>query len=276
MTSAVDFHTHIFPEKIAERAIKGMSSESHLVPVLNGTEDALVQSMYESDSAEGEGVSLSVILPVATNPEKCRSMNRYALSINRKYENKSKRLISFAAVHPCAEDVKGLVKEIAEQGFKGIKLHPDYQGVYFDDRRFKDLVYYAECNNLITLTHAGLDYGYPYDVRCSPARALNLIRDVKPERLVLAHMGSNSLWKDCEEFLCGLGVYFDTAFVNGHISPEQFVRLVKKNGAGRILFATDSPWDDQKKALDFVRNLPLSESEKDMILSENALKLLGI
>ena len=44
----------------------------------------------------------------------------------------------------------------------------------------------------------------------------------------------------------------------------------------KILFATDSPWSDPAMALSKVRELPITQKEKDDLLGNNAKKLLGI
>ena len=42
------------------------------------------------------------------------------------------------------------------------------------------------------------------------------------------------------------------------------------------MFGTDSPWDDQAKALDRLRRLPLEPWELEAILGGNAQRLLGL
>ena len=44
--------------------------------------------------------------------------------------------------------------------------------------------------------------------------------DVKPEKLVLAHMGGLNFWDDVEKYLVGENVYFDTAYVADEMSEE--------------------------------------------------------
>ena len=70
----------------------------------------------------------------------------------------------------------------------------------------------------------------------------------------------------------------------GHYAPnpaemlgdEQFVRIVKKHGADRILFATDSPWSDQKATLDRVRALGFEGAELEAILGGNAKRVFSV
>ena len=57
---------------------------------------------------------------------------------------------------------------------------------------------------------------------------------------------------------------------------EEFMKLVKTFGAEKILFGTDSPWSSQKESIDFIKNLPLSDVEKNKILGDNAEKLLTL
>lgn len=58
------------------------------------------------------------------------------------------------------------------------------------------------------------------------------------------------------------------------MSEEQWLRMVRKHGADRILFATDSPWADQKTCAERIKKSALTDPEKELILSENAKKLL--
>lgn len=161
-------------------------------------------------------------------------------------------------------------------GFKGIKLHPDYQETFIDDIRYKRIISYASELDLIVSVHAGFDPGYPDCIHCPPQKALDVIRDVQPQKLVLAHMGGFMMWDEVEAYLTGENIWMDTAAVFGHIPEEQFVRIVRAHGADRILFATDSPWGGQKEFAEYFRNLPLSDEEKEAIARGNARKLLGM
>ena len=168
------------------------------------------------------------------------------------------------------------MKEIKNLGLKGIKLHPDYQDMYFDDIRYEHIVDTASELGLITVVHAGADPKCPKDVHCTPAMARKLLDDVKPEKLVLAHMGGNEMWDEVEKYLVGQNVYFDTGVILDRMPEEQFLRMVHMHGADRILFGTDSPWADQKKFVTLFDQMPLTEEEKMAVFSGNAKKLLGI
>ena len=91
--------------------------------------------------------------------------------------------------------------------------------------------------------------------------------------------------------LLDTGVYLDTAYSLGAISPlddhyapeelpmladERFVELVRAFGSRRVLFGTDSPWDDMSRCIARIDALPLTEAEKADIFDGNARRLLGM
>lgn len=262
----IDFHTHIFPEKIADRTVAYLEELGEIKRNTNGMEDGILASMKEAD------VDLSILLPVVTKPSQFQSINRFA----SKYTEAP--LLSLGGIHPDTEDYKGELKQLKEMGFIGIKFHPDYQtGVYIDDIRYKRIISYATELGMIVVTHAGYDPAFPTKTHGNPENILNMYEDVKPEKLVLAHMGGYQRWDDVEKYLVGLPVWFDTGVVfQGQISDEQFVRIAKKHGTDKILFGTDSPWADQKSYIEHIRLLPFTKTEKENIFHNNAEKLLQI
>ena len=115
----IDFHTHIFPDKVAAAAIPKLASVINISPSMDGTIQGLLDSM---DRAK---VDTSVILPVITDPHQFDSIIRFAARINESQDNTHPRLISFAGIHPAMDNYKDLLHLIAAQGFSGIKLHPN-------------------------------------------------------------------------------------------------------------------------------------------------------
>ena len=261
----IDFHTHIFPEKIAAPSIDFLSAKSGVKNNIDGTAEGLVKSMDES------GVDLSVVMPVATKPKQFDSITRFACEINEKHAGK---LLSFGGIHPLDEEYKNHLKTIKNAGFKGIKLHPDYQDTFIDDINCKRIIYEASALGLITVVHAGRDIGYGDPVHCPPQKTLSVINEIRPEKLVLAHLGGWEQWDEVYELLCGLDIWFDTAFCLEYIKTESFYEILKKHGCKRILFATDSPWSPQKGYIERMQKLLPEKSVFDTIMGENAKELL--
>lgn len=263
----IDFHTHIFPDKIAARSIEQLQNVSGVTAATDGTLQGLLDSMDKN------GVDISVIMPVVTKPSQFESVNTFAAKVNETYKG---RLISFGGIHPDSEDYKEELDKIKKLGLPGIKLHPDYQGVMIDDKRYMDIIRYADELDLIILVHAGIDIGLPAPIHCPPDKMKVVFDEIKPKKLVLAHMGGWKQWEEVYELLAGEEIYFDTAFTFEYIEPEMFIKLVEKHGADKILFATDSPWSDSKKTVETLINLIGDECISESILSGNAIDLLKL
>lgn len=283
----IDFHTHSFPPKLAASTLKKLSAASHTLPFTDGTPEGLLASM---DSA---GVDLSVVLPVATAPRQVEHINDASAAINESAPEKPgcARLFSFGCMHP---DFEGWHRELARVkhlGLKGIKLHPVYQGVDFDDSRTLRILDRAGELGLIVVTHAGLDVGFPGVSRCSPEMVRNAVGRVGPVKLILAHMGGWHSWDRVLELLAGLPVYIDTSFSTGRMTPADshysedelqlldssgFMALVRAFGPERVLFGSDSPWSSQKDSLDWLREQPLNPRELEDILGNNGKNLLQL
>lgn len=263
----IDFHTHIFPDKIAARSIEALSEVSGITAATDGTLNGLLAFMDRS------GVDLSVIMPVVTKPAQFESVNTFAAKVNEQY---SGRLLSFGGIHPDSEDYKSELNRIKELGLPGIKLHPDYQGVMIDDVHYMNIIEYADVLDLAILVHAGLDIGLPEPVHCPPDKARKVLDALKPKKLVLAHMGGWKQWEEVYEYLAGENVYLDTAFCFDYMTQDMFLMLCEKHGTDKILFATDSPWSDARRDLEVIKSLPLADNAKEAIFFGNAKKLLNI
>ena len=124
----IDFHTHIFPDKIAEKTLDFLSNVCHSSPYTNGTYEGLKKSAQEA------GIAISVALPAVTKVSQMDSVNRFAA------QYQEAPVISFGGIHPDCSDVKHELKNLKAMGMKGIKLHPDYQDCYFNDLRYKRLI----------------------------------------------------------------------------------------------------------------------------------------
>ncbi len=274
----IDVHTHVYPEKIAGKAVSKLERVSGVPAKVNGVKSGLTASM------ERAGVDYSLLLPVATSAKQVDKINEEAGETNARGEETG--LLSFGGIHPDTDNYKEVLRRVKALGLKGIKLHPDYQGTFFDDIRYKRIVAYATELGLYIMVHAGEDIGLPDPIHCRPDHVLEMMADTGTDKLILAHMGGWRLWEEVKEKLAGnRNLYFDTAFsmtnlerdgVKGMLDEEQFVDLVRAHGSDRILFGTDSPWSDQKSCVDWIEKTALTGEEKEQIFSGNARRILGI
>lgn len=267
----IDFHTHIFPEKIAKRTIEALSSAGEIPPFSDGTESGLISSM------ERAGVDISVSLPVLTSPSQFEGVLRFAEEINLKYSSSERRIISFAGIHPMCEDIEEKMRYIKSRGFLGVKIHPDHQRTYIDDEGYVKILSCAREYDLIVVTHAGYDVGFPDEpIKCTPDRVLNLISRVPYNKLVLAHYGGNEMFDEVYEKLAGQDLYIDTSYILRFINPKTFCKILLKHGEDKILFASDSPWSDAGFDIEKLNSFGLSTTTMKKIFCENARALLQL
>jgi hypothetical protein len=221
-----------------------------------------------------DGVDISVIVPVATKPTQVERINRSALDINRQFDGSG--VLYFGCIHPAYENYKEELSWLKEQGFRGVKLHPDYQDCYVDDPAVLDIIAEAERLGLYTTIHAGIDIGYPSPVHASPQRTRHMVDELHPTHVILAHMGGWKQWDEVAELLTDPALYFDISFSLGVITESQFMRILEQHGSEHLLFGTDSPWDDAAHTLEALKKLPLTREQLDDICYKNACRLLGL
>ncbi len=265
----IDFHTHVFPDKIAKPTIDFLASKSGYMPCSDGTVQGLISLMDKGN------IDKSVLLPVVTKSSQFSSVNKFASELNN-----TERIWSFGGIHPDDETPEAHLDEIKKMGLYGIKLHPDYQNAFIDDERYIRIIRYALSIGLAVITHSGVDDGCEGEVKCTPDRILHVLDDIykgsTPDepRLILAHGGGFRMYAEVMEKLCGLPVYFDLAYISEFTDTDILLSIIRNHGADKILFASDSPWSDPGTGAERIRSLPLTDNELCKIFSENALRLL--
>ncbi len=263
----IDFHTHIFPDKIAARTIEKLEEVGGSKAFTDGTLAGLKKSMRDS------AIDICVVLPVVTRPSQFDTVNSYAAKITGK-----DGILSFGGIHPDSEDYREQLNIIKRMGLLGIKLHPDYQETYVDDPKMVQIIRYAAEIGLIVVLHAGIDIGLPEPVHCPPKRTAAMLRQIDNAnaKIILAHTGGYGQWDDVEEYIVAKNVYMDISYSLGIINKDQFIRIIRDHGADRILFASDSPWGGQRETLEQLKKVELTEEELDRILYRNAEEILGL
>ena len=266
----IDFHTHTFPEKIAESALKKLAQTSGTVPHLDGTETALKNSMKEY------GITYSVMLPVATKPHQVPGINDHAIKANAKALSEGGGLLSFGAMHCAYEGYREELKRLKEAGIKGIKLHHDYMNIYFDDEQSLRVIQEAFSNGLIVMLHAGDDPVSREIHYCAPERIAGALDRLKGGILIASHFGGLMNVEEAKEFLAGKDIYIDTSMSHHYFGLETLREMLLLHAPDKILFGTDSPWENQGTGLALLRSMSLSEEMIRTITEENPRRVLGL
>ena len=84
------------------------------------------------------------------------------------------------------------------------------------------------------------------------------------------------LWNDIERYTAGKfdNLWFDVGVIARYIEDEQLLRIIRMQGADKVLFGSDCPWDEPANEIAMINRLPLTYEEKELIFYRNAEKLL--
>lgn len=260
----IDFHTHAFPDDLAERAMTALQDSCDVKAVLDGTIASLITSM------DASGIAASVIASIATRPKQFDPIMQWSKQIA------SDRIIPFISVHPDDPEAVPRIRAIKDAGFKGIKLHPYYQGFVLDDERMFPIYEALIANDLILLSHTGFDIAFPHDRICDPEKIARVMRMFPQLKLVTSHLGAWYDWDEVEKHILGKPIYMELSFSLQVLTSEQSRHMLEAHPQEYLLFGTDSPWTSQPDTLQLLQALNLSQERLDAILARNAARLLNL
>jgi len=257
----IDFHAHIYPEKIASRATQAISTFYENAPMSwHGTTDELIATGKKA------GVSKYVVHSAATSPAQVDVINNFIIKECQKHPE----FIPFGTMHQDYENYASELERIHELGCKGIKLHPDFQKFAVDDPKMDRIYEKVQELNMAILFHAG-DCRFDFS---GPKRFANLIEKHPSLKVIAAHFGGYSEWEESMHHLVGKKIYFDTSSTFWKLPIEKARDMVLAHGYQNFLFGSDFPMWDFSGELKKIDELNLKPEEKDAILFGNAQKLL--
>ncbi|MHC4855820.1 MAG: amidohydrolase family protein [Planctomycetota bacterium] len=263
MQKIIDFHTHAFPDALAERAMAQLLSETDQVQsFLDGKLSSLIASM------DANGIQTSILCSIATKPSHFEPVFQWSQQI------RSDRIVPLASVHPRDPDGVEHVHKIAQAGLKGVKMHPYYQDFYMDDPQLDTFYEAIQAEGLLLTMHTGYDFAFDWIDRASPAQISAVIEKFPDLKLVTTHLGGWQQWDAVEELLIGKPIYMETSFSTKYLNNKQLMRMLLAHPSDYILFGTDSPWTDQAVEIEAFEKLGLPGQMLDKIFYQNARTLL--
>ncbi len=260
----IDAHTHIYPDKIAEKATKAIGNFYDIeMETSAGTTAQLLEGGKKA------GISKFVVHSCATTAHQVRSINEF---IKHEIDTHSE-FIGFMTLHQdlTEDEIKSEVEWCINNGFKGVKLHPDFQKFYIDDVNVEK-IYRVIGDRLPILFHIG-DKRYDYS---NPDRLVKIAKKYPNVKFIAAHFGGYNCWDKANVYLGLDNVYFDTCSSLAFISKERAKELIEMLGVEKFFFATDFPMWDAMHELERFYAIELTERQRQMILCENIKKLLKI
>jgi len=257
-----DAHTHIFPAKIAQKAV-GAIGDFYSIPMRH---PGSPESLLESGGAIG--VKKYLVCSTATRPGQVESINDFIGDCCRRHH----QFLGFATLHPGYEDIPGEVARVVEMGLRGVKLHPDFQQFCIDDPAAFPIYEACAGAGLPILFHTGDDR---YDWS-APSRMAAVARRFPGLTCIAAHFGGYNHWQDVEVYKDLHNVWFDTSSTLFKLPRERALELLDTLGTRRFLFGTDFPMWDHREELDRFLSLGLPDGVRDDILYRNFQRLFGV
>ena len=257
----IDAHCHIYPAKIAAKAVTAIGNFYGIDMSEDGTADSLVK--------EGGAISVEkyVVHSTATTVHQVRSINDYIYGEMQEHPE----FIGFMTLHNemTEEAIAEEVELAISRGMKGVKLHPDFQKFNIDDA---ENIYRVTAGKLPVLLHMG-DKRYDFS---SPARLCKMAEKYPEQTFIGAHFGGYSVWDKVECLKDLPNVYFDTSSSLYFLDKGRASDFIHRFGHERYFFGTDFPMWKHAEELKRFLALDLTEEEREDILYNNVAKLLDV
>ena len=277
----IDFHTHVFPPQVKKKRSKYIDSDPCFAILYSSSDAKLATADELIASMDKNGVDISVIVNIGwTTHELCVETNDYILESIARYPQ---RLIGFCAVQPNSYDAAiAEIERCTKGGVRGVgEMRPDMQLFDLrDDEVMEPFIKVIREHKLILLTHTSEPVGHEYPGKgmATPEMLYPLITSFPDLIIVCAHWGGGlpfyALMPEVKQAMSN--VFFDTAASPLLYSPQVYEQVVQLVGADKILFGSDYPLLAQSRLIKEIESLDLPEETKNLILSGNAQKLLGI
>ena len=215
-----------------------------------------------------------------TLPDRMRAFNRWLVDAAAAIP----QITPFVAVDPWAltpEENVAHLREMADRGARGIKLHPVVQRFEPNDERMHPIYRACQEMGLTVLSHTGSAKGG--ERFAEPEAFAGVLSEFPKLNVVLAHLGGGA-WRQTLNLATAFPhVAFDLCeiieWVGAPQAPdaEELARMIQAIGSERVMLGTDFPWYDLERTAQLAMDLPvLSQAEKDAILGENAARILNL
>lgn len=294
----VDGHIHTYPTaEMGLRDLRALGAEESAAGHNGSIEDVLA-AMKE------DNVSISVMqnwLPVAsmkdaalqklpfglkdyraaekeidaTLADRLERRNIWTCEVAKKHPN----LVPFISIDPVMGSermAKEIHDKVANHGAKGLKIEGGMQRFFPHDRRLWPAYEALQELDLPLLAHSGWSPDSPTEFT-EPKYFGEVLSHFPKLRLVLAHLGAPFYEQTKALAKSFPDVNFDCSYVinpeKTDLSNSELVSLFREVGVNRIIFGTDFPFGNRPKLLQRMFELELTDEEKRLLLSENAIRI---
>ena len=274
----IDFHTHAFADKIADKAVEQLIAYYELPTTFGGRLPDLLQQ------AVAARLDALVLLVAATRPEQVKPANDWILQLARTPPTALRdafglpsmpEIVPFGTLHPDDVHWPEEIARLRTAGIRGIKLHPEFQGIDLADARLLP-IFEEIAGDFLLLVHVG-DPHVSADNLSTPAKIAALHRQVPTLTLIAAHMGGYCFWEEAYRELAGTSIYLDTSSVVAYMPTDLLRAMIDRHGVERILMGSDYPLSSPQRELGLLAQCRwLSDVQREAITGGNAARLLGL
>lgn len=259
----IDFHTHIYPNPIAQKAA---DSICNFYELKGGGMDGTVETLLAQGNKAG--IDHYVVLPVGLKPDHVRHINEFILSALEGHP----QFTGFGTIHAAMKNIEEEVEFIRDSGLRGVKMHPDTQLFDIDDRRLFPAYELLRDLDMPVVFHTG-DTRYDYS---HPGRLRKVLEEFPGLKVVAAHFGGYSMYNAAYQILKDKDCLMDISSSLMFMDKEQAVKLIRRYGPERLVYGSDYPlWDPAVEVQRFL-SLGLTDAETEQIAHKTAEDLLGI
>lgn len=264
-----DAHIHLFPDRLMEAILQWFVTHGWTMPYRQPVEDLL-------SYLENIGVTSAFVLGYVHKRDMAAGINLWLKDLCTKYS----WLHPFAALHQEDLELESILSQALDDwNFPGIKIHTFVQKVAVNDERLWPMYrMLTERRKGLILHLSGMPIESPY-ARVEPL--CEVLRFFPHLKVTIAHMGLPRDFSLAVKLAANYpNVYLDTAFIFGNPRfpiQDEWLKAIDQYPT-KFIFGTDFPVMDYSpiNAIQALKQLPLNEEVKALLLWDNAMKFLQI
>ena len=203
-----------------------------------------------------------------------------AYSLFGNFINKySDKLVGLVLVNPVAgkmQALRDIETMVREYGFKGVLLHPYSTGKPLNSPEFYPV--YAKCAELDIAVE--IQVGHSAELMPSALGRPILLDEVALHFPELRIIGAHTGWPWTEELIAlawkHANIYIGTSAHAPKYYDPSLVRFINTRGREKVLFGTDFPVIDHRRAVREIEELNLRDEPKRKFLRDNAIKVFKL
>ena len=257
----IDAHTHIFPDKIAEKAT--VATAEYFVLPEPPNHYGHVQELL--DVLNEAGIEYSLVFSAATKANQVESINRYI----RQQCDLHATFIPCGTLHAEYENFEAELQWMREHGIYGVKLHPEFQSFVLNDKRLFPMFEEMAAHDMFLISHTG----DPRVEVSGPERMYEIAKTFPKLRCIATHLGNWGAWGDMDRIrpmaeLPNMYCDISSSFSYAPDDPTLF-DVMHAYDPTHLFWGSDYPIWCPKKELEKTLQLGFSDAFLEDILFNN-------